>query len=218
MSSPPATCCSGSRVSAESRSCSSRSKPSSAAGRKTLSEVRSLADALPIVNDCCSRGLARPISRSHSFSLRKSRTKKESGRRESVCILHDVPSGSRSVRTCPTSTPSHRKLAGAGAAALPSLSLGGLAGGLRAAFDGFTPAVWGVILLKALNGLLIPATFKYADNILYSYAKPSSIVVTTLVSAAFAGVVPAPSLLIGVALVVSSVVLYSSKPKAGKAD
>ncbi|EOD31421.1 hypothetical protein EMIHUDRAFT_442267 [Emiliania huxleyi CCMP1516] len=113
---------------------------------------------------------------------------------------------------------SRELLAGAGAAALPSLSLGGLAGGLRAAFDGFTPAVWGVILLKALNGLLIPATFKYADNILYSYAKPSSIVVTTLVSAAFAGVVPAPSLLIGVALVVSSVVLYSSKPKAGKAD
>ena len=59
---------------------------------------------------------------------------------------------------------SRELLAGAGAAALPSLSLGGLAGGLRAAFDGFTPAVWGVILLKALNGLLIPATFKCAPS------------------------------------------------------
>ena len=51
---------------------------------------------------------------------------------------------------------------------------------LRAAFAGFTLPVWGVVILKALNGILIPATFKYADNLLYSYAKPSSIVVTTL--------------------------------------
>ena len=37
-------------------------------------------------------------------------------------------------------------------------------------FAGFTPAVWGVVALKALNGILIPMTFKYADNILYTYA------------------------------------------------
>ena len=64
---------------------------------------------------------------------------------------------------------------------------------------------------KALNGILIPATFKYADNILYSYAKPSSIVVTTLFGAAVAGVVPPFSLLLGVVLVVTSMRLYSKE-------
>ena len=89
---------------------------------------------------------------------------------------------------------------------------------LAHAFRGFTPAVCGVVFLKALNGLLIPATFKYADNILYSYAKPSSIVLTTVVGAILAGSLPAPSLLVGVALVVASISLYSSKPAEAKAD
>jgi len=70
------------------------------------------------------------------------------------------------------------------------------------------------VILKALNGILIPATFKYADNLLYSYAKPSSIVVTTIAGAIFARSLPAPSLLAGVAIVVGSIFLYSSKPKA----
>ncbi|KAL3912887.1 MAG: hypothetical protein SGPRY_008179 [Prymnesium sp.] len=61
---------------------------------------------------------------------------------------------------------------------------------LRSAFDGFTLPVWGVVFLKALNGILIPATFKYADNLLYSYAKPSSIVVTTLFGAVVARSLP----------------------------
>ena len=84
---------------------------------------------------------------------------------------------------------------------------------IASAFDGFTPAVWGVVLLKALNGILIPATFKYADNILYAYAKPSSIVVTTILSCALAGTMPSLSLTLGVFAVVASIFLYSSKPK-----
>ena len=54
---------------------------------------------------------------------------------------------------------------------------------------------------------------RYADNILYAYAKPSSIVVTTIISCLVAGALPSLSLLSGVALVVSSIFLYSSKPK-----
>ena len=73
--------------------------------------------------------------------------------------------------------------------------------------------MWGVVLLKALNGILIPATFKYADNILYAYAKPSSIVVTTVLSCVLARSLPSPSLVLGVAAVVGSIQLYSSKPK-----
>jgi len=110
-------------------------------------------------------------------------------------------------------------LTGGGGASLPTISglagaVTGLPAALRAAFAGFTLPVWGVVMLKAMNGILIPATFKYADNLLYSYAKPSSIVATTLVGAAMTGTMPAPSLLAGVALVVVSVQLYSSKPKA----
>jgi len=81
-----------------------------------------------------------------------------------------------------------------------------------ASFGGFTPAVWGVVLLKALNGILIPATFKYADNLLYAYAKPSSIVVMTILSAIAAGALPPSSLVLGVSAVVASIFLYSYQP------
>ena len=84
-------------------------------------------------------------------------------------------------------------------------------------FSGFTLSVWGVVLLKALNGILIPATFKYADNLLYSYAKPSSIVITCLFGAVIARALPPLTMLTGVAIVVSSIFLYNYKP-AVKAD
>ena len=58
------------------------------------------------------------------------------------------------------------------------------------------------------------ASGRYADNILYAYAKPSAIVVTTVLSCALAGGLPSPSLLLGVSLVVGSIFLYSSKPKS----
>ncbi len=167
---------------------------------------------------------------------------------------------------------------GALAAALPTpaslmASAAALPQTLRAAFDGFTLPVWGVVVLKAMNGILIPATFKYADNIvscsgvepaprpissfaaacrcfapeynaaapalpyshahhpriadgplrpsplvlraqLYAYAKPSSIVVTTVLSCVLARSLPSPSMALGVTAVVASIVLYSSKPKA----
>ena len=68
-----------------------------------------------------------------------------------------------------------------GGGELPSVSLSGMAAAvtgapaaLRASFEGFTPAVWGVVLLKSLNGILIPATFKYADNIVSRHAPPQT--------------------------------------------
>ena len=101
----------------------------------------------------------------------------------------------------------------AAVAALPS-AVAALPSAVAAAFEGFTLPVWGVVLLKALNGILIPATFKYADNILYAYAKPSSIVVTTCLSCLLAAKLPSLSLALGVSAVVGSIFLYSSKPKA----
>jgi len=97
-------------------------------------------------------------------------------------------------------------------ASIPSVSSIMLS--ISGAFSGFTLPVWGVVFLKAINGILIPATFKYADNIVYSYAKPSSIVLTTLSASLLSLSLPAPSLLLGVALVVASIFLYSSQPKA----
>jgi UDP-sugar transporter A1/2/3 len=104
--------------------------------------------------------------------------------------------------------------AGAAGLSLPTFSsIATLPSTVRAAFDGFTLPVWGVVVLKALNGILIPATFKYADNIIYSYARPSSIIFTTALGCILTGTLPSISLVLGVATVVASIVLYSSKPK-----
>jgi len=105
---------------------------------------------------------------------------------------------------------------GAGPAALMTW-VGALPSSVAGCFTGFTLSVWGVVLLKALNGILIPATFKYADNLLYSYAKPSSIVVTCLYGAVMARALPPLTGLAGVAIVVTSIGLYNSKP-ADKTD
>ena len=65
---------------------------------------------------------------------------------------------------------------------------------------------------RSRGGILIPATFKYADNLIYSYARPSSIVVTCLFGAVMARAVPPLTMLAGVAIVVTSIGLYNSKP------
>ena len=55
---------------------------------------------------------------------------------------------------------------------------------------GFTPAVWMVVALKAMNCILVPAALKYTDNLSYQYTKPASIVLSVIVGAAIAGVLP----------------------------
>lgn len=66
-------------------------------------------------------------------------------------------------------------------------SMGFQSKGFALDFSGFSFNVWVIIALKALNCLLIPATLKYADNILYSYAKPTSIVLTCALSSMVSG-------------------------------
>lgn len=77
-------------------------------------------------------------------------------------------------------------------------------------FVGFTPLVWVVIGLKVLNCLLVPACLKYADNILYGYCKPLSILLTCVVTAWITASLPAPTMILGVAMVLVSMPLYSS--------
>ena len=54
------------------------------------------------------------------------------------------------------------------------------------------------LIEQALNGLLVPATLKYADNIMYSYAKPLSIVMTTVFGSLLLGVLPPVKIMGGV--------------------
>lgn len=49
-------------------------------------------------------------------------------------------------------------------------------------FTGFDGAVWGVVALKAIGGLVVASTVKYADSVLKTFATAISIVVTCLFS------------------------------------
>ena len=77
--------------------------------------------------------------------------------------------------------------------------------------DGITPAVWLVIALKSLNGILIPATLKYAGNLVYLYAKPTSIVCTAAATALYARAPPSVSFSVGSLLVIYSMFTFNKK-------
>jgi UDP-sugar transporter A1/2/3 len=73
---------------------------------------------------------------------------------------------------------------------------------------GFTPAVWMVVALKAMNCILVPAALKYTDNLSYQYTKPASIVLSVIVGAAIAGVPPGWVFLLGALAVLVSMLTY----------
>jgi len=81
---------------------------------------------------------------------------------------------------------------------------------LATMMTGITASVWLVIVLQGCRCLLVPATLKYGDNILYSYAKPSSILLTALVSAVVSGILPGARFVLGAAVVLLSMRLYGS--------
>jgi len=86
--------------------------------------------------------------------------------------------------------------------ALSSMSSGTL-------LTGFTGLVWVVILLQSFKCILIPATLKWGDNIIYAYAKPLSILLTVTVTTLL---LKGTSLLfcVGVAFVLLSMRLYGA--------
>lgn len=77
-----------------------------------------------------------------------------------------------------------------------------------ASVDGFTPMVWFICFLKTLNCVIIPACLKYGDNILYGYAKPVSIILTCMSTAAITSSLPPPMMFVGIAMVLGSMALY----------
>jgi UDP-sugar transporter A1/2/3 len=74
--------------------------------------------------------------------------------------------------------------------------------------SGFTTQVWIVVGLKALNGILVPLAFKYADNILYQYAKQAAIVVSIVFASIVAQTLPSVAFLCGAVVVLVSMVAY----------
>ena len=54
--------------------------------------------------------------------------------------------------------------------------------GLTGALHGFDGAVWTAVALKALGGLVVASTVKFADSLLKSFATAVSIIVTCLIS------------------------------------
>ncbi|KAI6185725.1 UDP-galactose/UDP-N-acetylglucosamine transporter srf-3 [Aphelenchoides besseyi] len=81
---------------------------------------------------------------------------------------------------------------------------------------GFDWVVWLGTLLQSLGGLLIAVVVKYADNILKAFATSVAIIVSTVVSIFFFGIIPEPLFLLGATLVIGAVVVYSIFPYSTK--
>jgi len=74
---------------------------------------------------------------------------------------------------------------------------------------GFTPLVWGVVLLKAFGGLLVAGVVKYADNVLKTYATAIAIILTCIITTITTHVAPSVGFIQGMMLVISSIFLYN---------
>ncbi|KAJ1618945.1 nucleotide-sugar transporter-domain-containing protein, partial [Pavlovales sp. CCMP2436] len=79
---------------------------------------------------------------------------------------------------------------------------------------GFDGAVFTAVALKALGGLVVASTVKFADSLLKSFATAVSIIVTCLISIPLYRTYPSFQFVWGVALVIASLFMYNvPKPK-----
>lgn len=76
-------------------------------------------------------------------------------------------------------------------------------------FFGFSPLVWVIIGNQAFGGLLVAVVIKYADNILKGFATSVSIIVSTVVAVFLFDFTVTPLFVLGAALVILAVYLYS---------
>ena len=86
-----------------------------------------------------------------------------------------------------------------------------LEGGL---WQGFDMAAGVAVLSSALGGLIVSAVLKYADSVLKGYATSGSVMLTGVLSAIFFGTALDARFLFATVLVISSIVLYNTKPGA----
>jgi UDP-sugar transporter A1/2/3 len=100
-------------------------------------------------------------------------------------------------------------------AALAGAQVAALHAGSRARpgpLHGFGGYAWGVVALQALGGLLVSVVITYADNIIKSFAMAISILLSWLLSIPLFGLHPTPLFVVGLALVLASVLLFSAAP------
>ena len=89
----------------------------------------------------------------------------------------------------------------------PALAAGGF-------FQGYTAAVWVIILIAAFGGILIAIVVKYTDNIAKGFATSISIIVSSVVSAVFFHFDVTTVFVTGASIVILSVLLYSDPDKS----
>jgi drug/metabolite transporter (DMT)-like permease len=81
-------------------------------------------------------------------------------------------------------------------------------------FAGHSPGSLGVIAVNALNGIAIPAVYKYADSLLKSVASAVTTVLLTLLSWAFFNMTLNPVVMAGCVVIASSVFTYTLEPQS----
>ncbi|KAF4654339.1 hypothetical protein FOZ61_008330 [Perkinsus olseni] len=79
-------------------------------------------------------------------------------------------------------------------------------------FYGYSPLTWTTIFLEAGGGLIVAVVIKYADTILKNFATAAAIISSTTISALFLGFEVRPTFVIGAALVITAIYMYSAKP------
>lgn len=82
----------------------------------------------------------------------------------------------------------------------------------RGLLVGFDIVVWGMIMISALGGLTVAVVIKYADNILKAFATSIAIIVACIASAILFAFHPSILFVVGTALVIAAVFLYSMFP------
>ena len=77
---------------------------------------------------------------------------------------------------------------------------------------GFNSLAWTVVVNQAFGGLLVAVVMKYADNIIKGFATSIAIVLSTVLSIFLFGFELKPLFIVGSALVISAVYIYSLPP------
>ncbi|CEF70798.1 UDP-galactose translocator [Strongyloides ratti] len=78
--------------------------------------------------------------------------------------------------------------------------------------QGFDLLVWITVLINAVGGLIVAVVIKYADNILKGFATSVAIIVSTIASIYLFNFIPSYIFIIGAALVILAVIVYSVFP------
>ena len=80
-------------------------------------------------------------------------------------------------------------------------------------FHGYSWAVWGIINISALGGILVAMVVAYTDNIAKGFATSLSIVLSSLISIYFFSFALTRTFFIGASIVILSVILYTDPDK-----